>query len=808
VEAAGAQSPYLARFESFEVNLWSRELCKSGHRIKLPEQSFQVLAMLLERPGEVVSREAIQKKLWPDDTVVEFENSINAAIKKLRGALGDSADQPRYIGTLARRGYRWKVPVEWVEPPPTQQLRGKTDFSCDAVIEPRAGLAFSLAAPAPAAVLSSQREAEAGGAISMKQHLPLMVIATAVVVAAVAIGAYFFSHSAPKLTSNHPIILADVTNITGDPVFDGTLRQGLASQLEQSPYLDLLSEEQVAGTLRLMGQPAGARLTPELARQLCQRAGGVAMLDGSIAQIGNQYSLILNAFNCSNGALLGSVQAVASDKNHVLGALGSIASSIRQRLGESLASIQKFNTPLQEVTTPSLEALHAYTLGWKANLNGDFPAAVGSFGRAISLDPNFAMAYAVLGTVYFNLNEPTLAAENTQRSYKLRERVSEREKFYISSHYEILVTGDLEKAIQVLELWAQTYPRDAVPTMDLPAHYLILGLHERALASARRALELDSESAANYMNIADSYVNLNRCGEAAGVLEQARARRVDSVFIYAVAYELAFHEGKTAEMARDTAWASGKPGIEDLFLNYESDTAAFAGHLTRANVLAARAIALARQAGEKETASTYQANSALREALAGNAAEAQKQASAAWHASNSRHTEAMAALALALSGNLTQAQKLADDLAKRYPQDTIAQFNYLPTIRGAIALGQKSPTKAITELEAASQYELGTPALLIFLNLYPLYVRGEAYLAARRGVAAEAEFQKILDHPGVAFNEVIAPLAHLGVGRARGLSGDQPGARKAYEDFFALWEHADADLPVLRQARAEYAKLK
>jgi eukaryotic-like serine/threonine-protein kinase len=629
-----------------------------------------------------------------------------------------------------------------------------------------------------------------------------------VVTAAIAAGAYFPTHRAPKVTSKDPIIIADFINTTGDPIFDGTLRRGLASQLEQSPYLDILSDEQLATKLRLMGQLAGARLTHELARQLCQRSGGGAVLDPSISQVGNQYDLVLNAAICSTGSLLASTQAVASDKNHVLGALSSVASSIRQQLGESLASIQKFDTPLEDVTTPSLEALQAYTLGWRADLNGDHSAAVSSFQRSIALDSNFAMAYAALGNAYFNLNESSLAAENTKKAYELQDRVSDREKLYISSHYEESVTGNLEKAVQLFDLWTRTYPRDVVPVADLAVDYLLLGHYERALVPARRALELAPDSAVMYANLLVSYLSLGRLDEAAITLQQAKARGIETVLIYAAAYELAFLEGNAAGMARETEGAAGKPRIEDLFFDYESNTAAYAGHFVQANDLTARAVASARQVGERETAALYLAEAAVREALVGNAAEARRLTTATLGTSNGRHAEAMAALALALAGDLARAQKLTSDLAKRFPQDTIAQFNYLPTIRAAIALRQNSPAQAIADLQAASACELGTPALLIFLNLYPVYVRGQAYLAARQGAVAAAEFQKILDHPGIAFNEVISPLAHLGLARAYVLEGDSAKAKAAYQDFLTLWKDADPDIPILKQAKAEYSKLE
>ncbi|MDE3136192.1 MAG: protein kinase [Acidobacteriota bacterium] len=664
-----------------------------------------------------------------------------------------------------------------------------------------------------------KRDTESGNSMSAGLAAPpapstasrkrYVAIAAIIVLAAVAAGAWYFWPRGPKLTSKDSIVLADFTNTTGDSVFDGTLRQGLAAQLAQSPFLNIVSDQQVAQTLRLMGQPSGTRFTDALARQVCRRTGAAAVLNGSIAQIGTQYNLILSAENCATGDSLASAQAVANDKNHVLESLGTVATAIRGKLGESLASIQKFDKPLADVTTPSLEALQAYTLGWQADLNGDSTAAATSFQRAISLDPNFAAAYAVMGTSYFNLGEIGVAAENLKKAYDLRNRVSERERFYISSHYEQFVTGDLLKADQVYQLWSQTYPRDSIPVNNLGNDYKTLGQYAQCLEMARRTIELDHPATGlDYSNLSQYYMYANRLDESAAILRQAKAQRVESASLHENAYQLAFVQGDSATMAREVAWAAGKPGIEDVLIYYQSETAAYGGQFTRANDLTARAVASAQQADEKETAASYAAVEALREALVGDAAQARQQAAAGLKISNGRDTEAAAALALALAGDVAQAKLLSDDLAKRFPQDTVAQFNYLPTIQAAIALDQKTPAKAITGLQAATPYELGTPAERILLNLYPVYVRGQAYLAAHQGAEAAAEFQKILSNPGVMQNEVLLPLAHLGLARARVLTGDKEGARKSYQDFLALWQHADPKLPILDQAKAEYAKLQ
>jgi Flp pilus assembly protein TadD/predicted Ser/Thr protein kinase len=637
-----------------------------------------------------------------------------------------------------------------------------------------------------------------------------LTAAAAVVIVGLAIGAWlFYAHRAHALTEKDTIVLADFTNTTSDVVFDGALRQGLAVQLEQSPFLSLISEQRIQQTLRLMGQPPDVRVTPEIARDLCQRTGSAAVVDGSIAQIGTQYSLILKAVNCSSGESLASTEAQASDKNHVLDALGKAAFEIRSKLGESLSTVQKFDTPVEQATTPSLEALQAYSLGWKTFVGkGDNAAAVPLFQRAIRLDPNFAMAYASLGVDYSNLGETSLAAENTRKAYELRARVSEREKFYIESHYYHYVTGDLEKARQVYELWAQTYPRDFVPPTNLGAIYGNLGQYDKGLAESREAFRLDLGNGLSYTNLVSSYLVLNRLEEARATAEEAQVKKLDSPYLRFYLYQLAFLQNDAAGMAQQVARSAGKPGAEDVLLAFEADTAAYSGRLGKAREFSRRAVASAERAEEKETAAGYEADAALRQALFGNAAEARERVAAALVLSTGRDVQYGAALALAFAGDVARAQALADDLGKRFPDDIMVQFNYRPTIHAQLALTRNDSSKAIEALQTATPYELGSPGNGFTLALYPVYVRGEAYLAAHRGSEAAAEFQKILDQRGVVFNEPIGALAHLGLARAYALQGDTTKARAAYNDFLTLWKDADPDIPILRAAKSEYAKLQ
>ncbi len=634
------------------------------------------------------------------------------------------------------------------------------------------------------------------------------VLSAVAVVLALA-GTSFFLFRARRvqaLTEKDTIVLADFTNTTGDAVFDGTLRQGLAVQLGQSPFLSIISESRVQQTLRLMAQPADARLTPEIARELCQRAGSKAYIGGSIASLGSQYVLGLKAVNCRTGDSLAQQQVTADGKEQVLKALGEAATKLRRKLGESVSTVERFDTPLARATTPSLEALQAYSLGVRTvRVKNDSAAAVFFLQRAILLDPNFASAYASLGIGYGNLGQTTLAADNMKKAYELREPVSEREKFYIESNYYRLVSGDLEKARQVYELWAQTYPRDWVPLNNLGVIYESLGQHDKSLAEMREVLRREPRSGQNYANLAGSYMELNLLEEARATTQEAETKKLVSPGLCFHLYQLAFLQSDAPGMAQQVAWGAGKPGVEDVLLYFEAGTNAYFGRLRKAREFSRRAVASAERAEEKETAAGYEAGAALHEALLGNASQARERAAAALALSNGRNVQYAAGLALAMAGDASRAQKLADDLAKRFPEATIVQFNYLPTVRAQLALGHKDTSKAIEALQAATAYELGDVG---YSALYPVYMRGDAYLAAHQGSEAAVEFQKILDHRGIVVNEPIGALAYLGLARAYALQGDTAKAKAAYQDFLTLWKDADPDIPIFIAAKSEYAKLQ
>jgi serine/threonine protein kinase/tetratricopeptide (TPR) repeat protein len=635
-----------------------------------------------------------------------------------------------------------------------------------------------------------------------------------VVIVALVAGSYFyFRHRTGfrgKLTDRDTIVLADFTNTTGDAVFDGTLRQGLAVQLQQSPFLSLVSEQRIQKTLRLMSQPADAALTTEVAREICQRTGSAAVLKGSIAQIGAQYTIILTTVNCTNGETLASAETQALDKNHVLNALGKAAAAIRDKLGESLSTVQKYDTPLEEVTTSSLDALQAYSLGEKTmESKGDPAGSIPFFQRAVKLDPIFALAYAALGIGYTNLGETSLAAENLRKAFELRNRVSQREELGIESYYYMDVTGDLEKARQSVEVLAQAYPRDGGPPNELGNIYDEFAQYDKSLAAYQEAARLNPDGAAMRSNVVGAFRALNRIDEANATAKEAVAKGFDSPDLRDNLYLLAFLQNDAAGMQAQVAWAAGKPGVEDQQLGNEADTAGYFGKMAKAREFSRRAVASAIRAEEKETAASYEAAAALREAAYGNNAEARQRASAALALSTGRDVQNGAALALAMAGDAARAQGLANDLAKRFPEDTIVQGNYLPALNAQLALsrrdGQGGAQKAIEILRGASQYEFGNMGST---SLYAVFLRGQAFLALRKGSEAAVEFKKIMEHRGIVLNEPIAALAHLGMARAYELEGNTEQARTAYQDFLALWKDADSDIPILIAAKAEYAKMQ
>jgi len=646
-------------------------------------------------------------------------------------------------------------------------------------------------------------------AVSAGEHRVILwrVVAPAtLVVAALAVGSYFYFHRSPKLTDKDTIVLADFDNKTGDPVFDGTLRQGLSVQLEQSPFLNVISDERLLQTLKLMGRESDAKLTSEIARELCQRTASTAVLDGSIAQIGAKYLLTLKAVNCISGDSLASTEAQASDKDGVLDALGKTASEIRNKLGESLSTVQKFDTPLEQATTPSLEALKSFSSGRKVMSTVGHVAAIPLFERAVELDSNFAIAYAYMGVAYSSIGEPTIAADYTRKSYELSNRTSEPEKYFITSRFHKGVTGNIEKAEQASKLWIQAYPRSEIPHDSLSGTvYPVVGQYEKGVEEGKEGIRLSPEFPVSYAFLMSNYIALNRLDEAKAIHEQALERKLTNPFFHFSLYQIAFLQNDQAGMAQEVAWSSGMPGVEDALLADEADTAAYSGHLKQAREFSRQAIDSAERSGQKEAAATHFALSALREALFGNAEEARRRATMAIARSTGRDVRCGAALASAYAGDSSRAQELIENLHKTFPEGTVVQFNYLPTLRAKLAVNKGNASEAKEILRVVGTYELGSVGKF---SLYASYVRAEAYLAVRQGSEAAAELQKILDHRGIVLNEPIGALAHLQIGRAYAMQGDTAKAKAAYQDFLTLWKDADPDIPILIAAKAEYAKLK
>lgn len=750
-----AETRVLYEFGRFRCEPEEHRLLADGNPVFLSPKTFEILVVFLQSNGRLLTKDELMEKVWPE-TFVEEANLTNN-ISALRKVLGEFPGGQQYIETVPKRGYRFLASVNQIQD--DNAPRGSVTLPSQSEATKRT---FTFA--------KLNTRARGWGA------------AAAVLLIAVMVSILVSSRSA-KLTDKDTIVLADFANSTGDPLFDDALRRGLSAQLEQSPFLNLLSDDRISRTLSLMARPRDSRLTRDVAREVCQRTASAAVLDGAIAQLGSVYLLTLKATNCSNGESLGSAEAEAADKGHVLNALGKVASDIRRQLGETLASVQKYDAPPETVTTPSLDALKAYSLGYQAMvIRSDYAAAVPLFERAIGLDSNFAMAYAGMGTSYFNLHETEKATESLRRAYELREHLSERERLYIASQYEIVDAGDLVAARKICELLAQTYP------------------HEAPVKTGPR-------TGNRYANLMNGYLQVNRPEDAISTQLQAHAEQIDSPEIHLNLYWIHFLQHDTAGMEREAAGVLNQPGYQDQMLNYQADTALYGGELSKARALAQHAFEIAETEGETEAAALYRAEGAVREALVGNAALAKHEAQAALAHSRGRDVESLSAIALAIAGDVERGRQLADDLRKRFPEDTLVQFNYLPTIHTAIQLQGNKSTQVAVDLTTAAPYELGGNLLTLNFILYPVYLRAEAYLAAKQGDAAAAELQKILDHRGAVRSEPIGALAYLELGRAFVLSGDTAKAKTAYQEFLTRWKNADANIPVLRQAKAEYSGL-
>ena len=768
-------------FGDFRLDTRERAIESAGRPLSIAPKALDLLIVLVENCGRIVDKQELMKKVWPD-TFVE-DNNLAFNISVLRKLFGESGASPRFIETIPKRGYRFIADVVRV-PDELSAMNG----SPAPVVAPA-----YVAGPPPAPARSAQWRILAGA---------LFIVAAAGILTS-------RFHRVPKLTDRDTIVLADFVNKTGDPVFDGTLQQGITVQLEQSPYLRLIPEGRVRQTLRLMGQRAGAPLTAELARDLCQRTGSAAVVEGSIASLGTQYVVGLRAVNCVSGDVLDNEQLQAGEKNDVLNSLSQIVRNFRSRVGESPASLSHNDTPLAEATTPSLEALKAYTTGLKVHFSTGALTALPLFRRAVEIDPEFAMAYSYLGRMYANLDESDLAAESIRRSWQLRDRVSDREKFQIDTRYEALLTGNLEETRQTCEAWVRTYPRDPQPHIGLSNYYQSAGQYEKAAAEAEKAIGIDPDFSSGYDSLAHNDIYLDRLGDAGETLRRAAAHGLEIDEFAMLRYRIAFLDGDETGMERIAAQAREKSGAENWIFSRQAFTLAYSGRLRQARKLSQLAAEQATLAGQRERAGLWEAGAALREAFFGNNAAAAKRASAALTLSKDREAEYGAAFALALAGYSSSSLQLANDLEKRFPEDTSVRFSYLPALRSLLALNSREISKALELLQTAIPSELGVPrsANGLFGALYPVYVRGLAHLAAHQGAEAAIEFQEILDHRGIVASDPVGALVHLQIGRAFALSGDKAKAKTAYQDFLTLWKDADPDIPVFREARAELAKL-
>ena len=665
----------------------------------------------------------------------------------------------------------------------------------------------------PAIVSASSGSVQAAEAPVVGRKLwKILVPAALVLVALITAGLYWRSRSTSSvptapLTEKDAVVLADFDNKTGDTVFDDALKQALAVDLGQSPFLNILSERRVSETMQLMGRKPGDKVTSDVAREICLRTGTKALLSGSISRLGTQYVIGLEAVNCNTGDVLAKEQGEASSKESVLKTLDQVAISMRTKLGESLASVQKFDVPI-EATTSSLEALKAFSMGVRVSREKGPAEAISFYKRAIELDPNFPTAFALLGLNYANLGQPSRAAENLEKAYQLRDRVSEREKLRISANYYYIVTGELEKEAQTYQLWMQSYPNDAVPHGNLGANYMALGQYDQAMPELKEGIALAPNGVVGYQNLGQLELALGQVEKAQAALDDATAHKLDAGSLHGLGYYLAFLHNDTSRMAQHVAWGAGKPGDEDPLLAAQSDTEGYYGRLAAARDFARRAVDSAVRADSKETAALWQANGALREAEFGNTVQARQAANAALSLSPGRDVKVLAALALARAGDIPHARALAEELETTYPTNTTLKLYWFPIMRAAIALSSQKPADALVALEAVAPYEFGTPPPLQDGTIYPANIRGDAYLAMHDGAAAAREFQKFLDHRGLVVNYPLASLAHLGLARAYALSGDTTKTKTAYQDFLALWKNADPDIPILKQAKAEYAKLQ
>ena len=791
-----AQPPVLIRFGPFELDLAACELRQSGALRKLPAQPFRVLALLIERGGELVTRQEIRRCLWGERKYVDVDDGINFCVNQIRSALRDPAEISRYIKTLPRRGYRFVATIT-------------RDASADApapFIAPGPESAAKLAArkeSIPADQTASGSPLQRTGSTRAK----ISGIGALLVPVLIALGLTLapLESQRDQVPPRGFIVVADFINGTGDPVFDDTLTQALTIELRQSPTLEVLPDTTLRGTLRMMGLPADQRLTPEVSRELCLRAGGEAVLGGRISSIGSHYLLGISAIACNGGAALASEQGEAARKEDVLMTLSHAASRLRSALGESLPSPRPLDVPAQ-ATTASLEALKSYTTSLRVSATqGDAPS-IPFLKRALELDPSFALANATMAGRYSNLDQPSEALQYARKAYELRDGVTERERLVIAALYYRL-GGEIEKSTQTLEMWKSEFPREARPHASLGVNYYYMGQYEKAAAEWKEALRRLPDDVSMYENLALIYAALNRVEQARKLLQTGMTRHLDSGTLRRELYTLAFLQSDRAEMDRQSEWAIGRPDQEGSLLAAQSDTEAYFGRMSAARRLLSRAVDSTTRADFREAAALCWVVASLTEAEFGNRRAALGEVDSALGLAPGRNVKVLAALALARAGETRRAEALAAELESDYSKNTVLMLYRMPTIRAAIELSKANARRALDILAPMQPFELGLPTPSGLAPLYAPYLRGQAYLMLHNGAAAGAEFQKLTDHPGIALNSSLGALAQLQRARAAVVAKDTVAAKSAYRDFLTLWKEADADVPVLIAAKAELARL-
>jgi eukaryotic-like serine/threonine-protein kinase len=766
------------RFGGFEIDLRSGELFSigaaegDGSVVLLREQSLQVLRMLIESGGEIVTREEIKRALWPNDTVVDFDHSINTNIKLLRRALGDSADKPCYIQTLARRGYRLLAATEWPE----------------ATVPPRPVVLPNI--------------------VPKSRKWPYKWLASASLLVVVAAGVWIYIEHRNKVTlfTDDTIVVADADNLTTDPVFEDALRTALSVSLEQTPYLNVLGPDKVNGALKLLNLPVDGKVTPEIARRVCLRTNSKLIIASSIADAGNHFRIELHALSCRDGDVVARVWKDVANRNEIVRMLGASAAQLREELGEPESSLARFNKPLEQALSSSPEAVQQLAVGYKRHLALDLKGAIQHYQRATELDPDFGLAYDALESAHSALNQLALAVTSAKRAFELRTRMTEPTRLQTEYIYYDSVTGELEKSYPVLVEWEQTFPRDFIAHNNLVKYFAWSGQPDRAAEEAREAARL-LPTPWSYRNWMYSSILANRLEEAKAIYNDAQVRNFNGPDMRDERVLVAFLQRDEPAMREQWSWAAGKP-IADGLLFGRSRVEAYRGHFNEARRLEKQAIDLAAKSDASAPLGNVgfdNSEEALEEAEVGNLAEARRFAAQSRANTLNRNSQLVLALAFARTGNIVEAQNLADALNQNAPLDTVVQNYYLPTIHAAIKLHQTDPNGAISVLQSTVKYDLASPTG--FNSLYPAYIRGLAYLKIGEGHEAAAEFQKLLDHPGIVGREVIGALSRLQLARAQQMMGDEAAARRSYEDFLALWKDADPDVPIYQQAKSERARL-